>query len=43
MNKTPFVTKEQLTEIVMKKGFGRMPDGLSRHLHGIRVLKNILQ
>ena len=53
MKKTPFVTKQQVEEIVktyprrftfmMKKGFVRMQKHLKKRFHGIRDFVSILQ
>lgn len=52
MAKVPFVTKEQLDEIVkniqhhfiymMKKEFVKQQEDYTKHFHGIKDLKNIL-
>ena len=52
MEKKPFVTKEQVEEIVKKyptpfhiydeKGIREMQEKLKKHLHGIPALGNIL-
>lgn len=53
MNKIPFVTKEQVEEIVktyptlsifmMKRQYVKMPVSLKLRFHGIKVSVNILQ
>ncbi len=53
MKKKPFVTKEQLDEIIKKyptpfhlydeKGIRKNMQALKKHLHGIRGIKSILQ
>lgn len=53
MAKVPFVTKEQLDEIVKKyptpfhlydeKGIQRLQEDYTKHFHGTKDLKNILQ
>ena len=53
MAKVPFVTKEQLDEIVkkyptpfhymMKKESVKQQEDYTKHFHGIKDLKNILQ